>query len=104
MLQRLFFEEMAKGSSDPNAAAAAALLRLSDAPKQQEDSSSVSKPGAQICMAPPAELEVPAEAPEPTQEQVPVVEAHRPVVPFRPPEKMGMRRPRAASQAVAVRS
>merc|ERR1719379_1129180 len=64
-LQRLFFEEMAKGSQDPSGAAAKALLRLSEVPPQSAESSPKNMPAASIAMAPPPEVEVPAEAPEP---------------------------------------
>jgi len=114
MLQRLFFEEMAKGSQDPSGAAAAALLRLSEAPQQPLACAPEVK-ATPISMVPPAEVEVLAEAPEPEIEAQ--VERHsavpqqpvaafgaRPFMPQRPTEKLGARRPRALSRTVAVRS
>lgn len=114
MLQRLFFEEMAKGSQDPSGAAAAALLRLSEAPQQPLACAPEVK-ATPVSMVPPAEVEVLAEAPEPEIEAQ--VERHsavpqqpvaafgaRPFMPQRPTEKLGPRRPRALSRTVAVRS
>lgn len=106
-LQRLFFEEIAKGSQDPSGAAARALLRLSEAPQRQADSAEIVKP-ASIAMVPPPEMELPAEMPDPhvpevqcedgsrhnmLAQQVAALEA-RPVVPRRPSEQLnGARRP-----------
>jgi len=118
VLQRLFMEEMAKGGQDPNAAAAKALLRLSETPRQQpSEPDCVSPPAepAKVLLQPPPEIEVPAEAPEPTSEAAPESTARetlsqqvaalaaRPVVPRRPALDDGRRRPRPASR-VAVRS
>jgi len=109
MLQQLFFQEMAKGSQDPSGAAARALLRLSEAPQQPSECSPEAKKACPIVMAPPAEVEVPAEAPEAeTEAQAerhspisrPVLDV-RPFMPQRPSERIGARRPRAQSRVAA---
>jgi hypothetical protein len=124
-LQRLFFEEMAKGGQDPSGAAAKALLRLSQAP-QEEPSSTPPPPRVEAVPAkarlqPPAEVEIPVEAPEPEPEaeavdrssailtQQVAALAARPVMPRRPTHddgigmSSGRRRPRPTSR-VAIRS
>lgn len=127
-LQRLFFEEMAKGGQDASGAAAKALLRMSEAPQEpMEYAPEVTTPApCRRLMLPPPEVEIPSEAPEVSPEPetevpeverpaevarygyhsqpVPVLEAGRPIVPRRPCESMGsIRRPRALSR-VAVRN
>mmetsp|Transcript_112551 Transcript_112551/g.199508 ORF Transcript_112551/g.199508 Transcript_112551/m.199508 type:complete len:358 (-) Transcript_112551:282-1355(-) len=127
-LQRLFFEEMAKGDTDASGAAARALKRLSEAPQTKEQNSpsdekaaAESAPRAAISLSPPPEVELPAERPdtpveEPTAEDRSAAEvqnshlsqqvaalAARPAVPRRPELSCGRRRPRPASR-VAVRN
>jgi len=119
-LQRLFFEEMAKGSEDPSGAAAKALLRLSQAPQELAAEPRIAATSSKARLQPPAEIEIPLEAPEPEAKATPArgcdilaqqvaALAARPVVPRRPAhdDSIGMapgrRRPRPASR-VAVRS
>jgi len=120
-LQRLFFEEMAKGSEDASGAAAKALLRLSQAPQELAAAEPrIAATSSKARLQPPAEIEIPLEAPEPEAKAPPASScdilaqqvaalAARPVVPRRPAhdENIGMapgrRRPRPASR-VAVRS
>lgn len=127
-LQRLFFEEMAKGGTDASGAAARALKRLSEAPQTKENTppsderaDAETVPRAAISLSPPPEVELPAERPdtpveEPTAEERAAVGlqnshlsqqvaalAARPAVPRRPELSCGRRRPRPASR-VAVRN
>lgn len=117
-LQKLFFEEMAKGGQDASGAAANALLKLSQVPLEPVARAEAAPSKARL-QAPP-EIEIPVEAPEPEPEvladrsseilvQQVAALAARPVVPRRPAhdESIGMasgrRRPRPASR-VAVRT
>mmetsp|Transcript_99911 Transcript_99911/g.213923 ORF Transcript_99911/g.213923 Transcript_99911/m.213923 type:complete len:338 (-) Transcript_99911:256-1269(-) len=65
-LQRLFFEEMAKGGQDANGAAAAALRRLSEVPSQAPAPGAMAAAPVAAPRAPTAQviLEIEAEAPE----------------------------------------
>lgn len=122
-LQRLFFEEMSKGGQDASGAAARALLRLSEAPQQEPESTPEMREKPVVHMVPPPEVEVQAEAPVPEtnasalepqrqlgdssssvlSQQISAL-GSRPIVPRRPSENTnGLRRPRVLSR-VAVRS
>jgi len=108
-LQRLFYEEMAKGGQDANGAAARALMRLSEAPQApiaptNRDAGApivddLEAPPVQGLLSEPeavggdeAPLDTSAEADSVSQLVEPL--AARPIVPRRPSPAMCRRRPR----------
>lgn len=122
-LQRLFFEEMAKGDTDASGAAARALRRLSEVPQDAAQSSPVDQtpvaddvPRTAVALSPPPEVELPAERPDTPDQEPAVAEASaagppsshlsqqvaalasRPAMPRRPELPCGHRRPRPTSR------
>jgi len=115
-LQRLFFEEMAKGGQDANGAAARALMRLSEAPQAPTTLTNrdARAPIVDALEAPPVQgllsepgavggaegpLDTSAEANSVSQLVEPL--AARPIVPRCPSLAMCRRRPRPSVRSVA---